>query len=89
MSTIPLWTRLVVAIVVPLGLVTLTLTPILASHLDEQVDSTSHSAEALLGAEYDMLLQGMNESFNQVLATAEFPLLRQFLIRRTTPRPPE
>ncbi|GAA0578630.1 diguanylate cyclase [Halomonas salifodinae] len=84
-----LWARLTVALVVPLGLVTLTLTPILASHLEERIDSTRSSAKALLSAEYDLLLQGMNESFNQVLATAEFPLLRQFLARRAPSRTPE
>ncbi|MDW7749127.1 MAG: PAS domain S-box protein, partial [Halomonas sp.] len=83
-----LWARLTVALVVPVGLVTLTLTPILASHLEERFDSTRRSAESLLASEYDLLLRGMNESFNQVLATAEYPLLRRFLSRQAAAETP-
>ncbi|WP_432415460.1 diguanylate cyclase [Chromohalobacter israelensis] len=36
----------------------------------------------MLDSEYDLLLSGMNESFNQVLSTAEYPLLRRFLSRQ-------
>nr|WP_269816069.1 diguanylate cyclase [Halomonas sp. G15] len=71
-----------------MALVTLTLTPIFASHLEARIDSARGSAEALLASEYEMLLQGMNESFNQVLATAEFPLLSRFLARQTASQTP-
>ncbi|SDJ98035.1 sensor domain-containing diguanylate cyclase [Billgrantia gudaonensis] len=77
-----LWARLVVATLLPVVLVTVTLYPIFAAHLEERVDSTRQAAEAWLESEYDMLLQGMNESLNQVLATAEFPLLGRFLGRQ-------
>ena len=77
-----LWARLTVAILLPMALVTMALMPIFVSHLEEQVDSTRQSATSLLTSEYDLLLRGMNESFNQVLATAEYPLLRRFLSRQ-------
>ncbi|MDW7748028.1 diguanylate cyclase [Halomonas sp.] len=66
----------------------MTLMPIFASHLEEQVDSTRQSATSLLTSEYDMLLQSMNQSFNQVLATAEYPLLRRFLSRQEAAETP-
>lgn len=82
------WARLTVAVLLPVSLVTLTLTPIFVSHLEERVDGTRRSAEALLASEYDLLLRGMNESFNQVLATAEYPLLRRFLSRQDAAETP-
>ncbi|MCO7234128.1 MULTISPECIES: diguanylate cyclase [unclassified Cobetia] len=82
------WARLTVAVLLPVSLVTLTLTPIVVSHLEERVDGTRRSAEALLASEYDLLLRGMNESFNQVLATAEYPLLRRFLSRQDAAETP-
>ncbi|WP_299315725.1 diguanylate cyclase [uncultured Halomonas sp.] len=82
------WARLTVAVLLPVSLVTLTLTPIFVSHLEERVDGTRRSAEALLASEYDLLLRGMNESFNQVLATAEYPLLRHFLSRQDAAQTP-
>lgn len=84
----PLWARLTVAVLLPVALVTLTLTPIFTSHLEERVDDTHRSAESLLAYEYDLLLRGMNESFNQVLATAEYPLLRRFLSRQDAAQTP-
>ncbi|APX94755.1 PAS domain S-box protein [Halomonas sp. 1513] len=78
----PLWARLTVAVLLPVALVSLTLAPIFTSHLNERVDASRRSAEALLASEYDLLLRSMNESFNQVLATAEYPLLRRFLSRQ-------
>ncbi|RCV91846.1 sensor domain-containing diguanylate cyclase [Billgrantia montanilacus] len=78
----PLWVRLTVAVLLPVALVTLTLTPIFTSHLKDRADGTRRSAEALLASEYDLLLRSMNESFNQVLATAEYPQLKRFLSRQ-------
>ena len=80
----PLWARLTVAVLLPAVLATLALAPIFTSHLAERVDSSRQSAESLLASEYDLLLRGMDESFNKVLATAEFPLLRRFLSRQST-----
>lgn len=84
----PLWARLTVAVLLPMVLVTLALTPIFTSHLEERSDSSRQSAESLLASEYDLLLRSMNESFNQVLATAEYPLLRRFLSRQATAQTP-
>ena len=74
-----LWPRLVVATLVPVVLVTALLYPIFTAQLKERVDATRTMAETRLEAEYEGLLQRMNESLNQVLATAEFPLLRRYL----------
>jgi len=76
------------AALLPVALVTLTLMPIFTSHLEERVESSRRSAEALLASEYDMLLRGMNESINQVLVTAEYPLLRRFLSRQAAAQTP-
>ncbi len=84
----PFRARLMVAVLVPMALVTLTVTPIFISHLEERADATRRSAEAMLASEYELLLRGMNESFNQVLSTAEYPLLRRFLLRQTASKEP-
>lgn len=83
-----LWARLTVATLLPVALVTMTLYTIFASYLEERVDSARQTTEALLASEYDMLLRGMNESFNQVLATAEYPLLSRVLARQTATQTP-
>ncbi|MEQ7870135.1 diguanylate cyclase [Chromohalobacter salexigens] len=71
--------RLVIATIVPLLLVTAMLYPIFRTHLEARLDSSRHGATTLLNAEYDALLHDMNESFNQVLAVAELPILRRHL----------
>ncbi|WP_257125225.1 sensor domain-containing diguanylate cyclase [Chromohalobacter japonicus] len=71
--------RLVIATIVPLLLVTAMLYPIFRTHLETRLDSSRHGATTLLNAEYDALLHGMNESFNQVLAVAELPILQRHL----------
>lgn len=71
--------RLVIATIVPLLLVTVMLYPIFRTHLETRLDSSRQSATTLLNAEYDALLHDMSESFNQVLAVAELPILRRHL----------
>lgn len=71
--------RLVIATIVPLLLVTAMLYPIFRTHLEARLDSSRHGATTLLNAEYDALLHDMSESFNQVLAVAELPILRRHL----------
>ncbi|MDF3919299.1 diguanylate cyclase [Salinicola salarius] len=83
-----LWARLVVASLLPVIVVTMMLYPFFAAYLEERLDGTRGAAEALLEAKYAVLLQDMNESFNQVLATAEFPLLRHYLASRQSALPP-
>lgn len=84
-----LWARLGMATLLPVTLVTMTLTPIFTSHLDNQIDSKRLATEAILTSEYDKLLQGMNESFNQILAISEYPMLRRFLESQVASQPPE
>lgn len=71
--------RLVIATIVPLLLVTVMLYPIFRTHLETRLDSSRQSATTLLNAEHDALLHDMNESFNQVLAVADLPILRRHL----------
>nr|WP_290949403.1 diguanylate cyclase [Halomonas sp.] len=77
-----LWARLVVATLIPIILVTATLYPIFSAQLETRMERARVAADALLEAKYATLLHEMNESFNQVLATAEFPLLRRILANR-------
>ncbi|WP_273132328.1 diguanylate cyclase domain-containing protein [Marinobacter vinifirmus] len=69
-------------------LVTLVLIPITWSNTTTRFESSRLTAKTLLEAEYDALLQGMNESLNHALAIAEFPSVRQHLDRiRQTQNP--
>lgn len=79
MTLTSLWARLIAATLVPAALVTALLFPIFTAQLDDRIDTTRATAEARLASGYEGLLQGMNVSFNQVLATAEFPLLRRYM----------
>lgn len=80
--------RLILAVLLPVVLLTLTLAPILASYLEERSDGISQAAETQLSFEYSLLLKSMNESINQVLATAETPRLKRFLSRQAAAQPP-
>ncbi|CAM4235562.1 diguanylate cyclase [Vreelandella rituensis] len=79
MSLKNLRTRLVLAIVVPVVLVTATLSPIFRAHLDARLEGTQGSAQAMLKAGHESLQRGMNESLNHALATAEISLLKRYL----------
>ena len=83
-----LWGRLLAATLVAVVLVTALIYPIFSAQLNERVESTRDTAEALLEVEYDGLLLDMDESLNQVLATAEFPLLSRFLARHAAIQTP-
>lgn len=72
-------TRLVVATLVPVFLVTATLAPIFWSNIQNRLEYSRVAAEALLEAEYDALLQDMNEGLNHSLAIAEFPSVVGYL----------
>ena len=80
MTLTSLWARLIAATLVPATLVTALLFPIFTAQLDDRIDTTRVTAEARLASGYEGLLQDMNESFSQVLATAEFPLLRRYMV---------
>ncbi|MCL7942917.1 diguanylate cyclase [Marinobacter sp. ATCH36] len=81
-------TRLVVATLVPVFLVTATLAPIFWSNIQNRTEYSRVAAEALLEAEYDVLLQDMNESLNHSLAIAEFPSVVGYLSDAQTTRSP-
>ncbi|MGM0701932.1 MAG: diguanylate cyclase [Pseudomonadota bacterium] len=83
--------RLVLAIVIPIVLVTASLYPIFRSHLAAKLDGTQASAEAMLEAGHESLQRGMGETISHVLATAEMPLLQHHLIPTKaldSPEPP-
>jgi len=72
-------TRLIMATLLPVFLVTATLAPIFWSNIQNRVEFSRIAAEALLEAESDVLLQDMNESLNHSLAIAEFPSVVGYL----------
>ncbi len=74
-----LWARLVVATLTPVILVSMALYPLIRTQLSETLKSMHAAAETRLEAEYDILLRSINESFNQLLATTEFPMLQRYL----------
>nr|WP_284047765.1 diguanylate cyclase [Halomonas gemina] len=74
-----LCTRLALAVVVPVVLVTATLYPIFRAHLDARLQGAQAGAQAMLEAGHESLQRGMNESLNHALATAEMPLLKRYL----------
>ena len=71
--------RLVLATLIPTVLITITLAPFVWSNIQNRLDHARTSAQAQLEAEYDVLLQDMNESINHALAVAEFPTIEQYL----------
>jgi PAS domain S-box-containing protein len=72
-------TRLIMATLLPVFLVTATLAPIFWSNIQNRLEFSRIAAEALLEAESDVLLQDMNESLNHSLAIAEFPSVVGYL----------
>ncbi|MFW3614490.1 diguanylate cyclase [Billgrantia antri] len=71
--------RLVVAVVVPVILVSATLYPIFRAHLDARLDGAVSAADAKLEAGLRVLQTEINVSINHLLATAEMPLLQRYL----------
>lgn len=79
---------LVLATLIPVLLVTSTLAPIFWSNIESRLERTRITAQALLEAEYDVLLQGMNESLNHSLAVAEFASVVRYLSNAQETRSP-
>ncbi|MGP5326861.1 sensor domain-containing diguanylate cyclase [Vreelandella titanicae] len=74
-----LHTRLLLAICIPLILVSTTLLPVLHVHMESRLDSLHTEADALLKAGQEALTRDINESLNYALAIAEMPALRRYL----------
>ena len=79
MSLRRLHTRLLLAICIPLILVSTTLLPVLHVHMESRLDSLHTEADALLKAGQEALTRDINESLNYALAIAEMPALRRYL----------
>lgn len=71
--------RLALATFIPALLITLTLAPLFWSSIESRVESARITAQALLEAEYGVLLQDMKASLNHSLAIAEFPSVVKYL----------
>jgi len=71
--------RLALATLIPALLITSTLALVFWSNIENRVEAARITAQTLLETEYDVLLQGMNESLNHSLAIAEFPSVVQYL----------
>ncbi|WP_246007537.1 hypothetical protein [Halomonas nitroreducens] len=81
MSPTILFTRLALAVAVPVVLVTATLSLIFQAHLEARLEAAQAGAKAMLEAGHASLTRGMNESLNHALATAELPSLKRYLTR--------
>ncbi|OJA05626.1 GGDEF domain-containing protein [Halomonas sp. QHL1] len=79
MSLRRLHTRLLLAVCIPLILVSTTLLPVLHVHMESRLDSLRAEADALLKAGQETLTRDINESLNYALAIAEMPALRRYL----------
>ena len=85
MSLRRLTTRLLLAVSVPLILVTAMLLPVLHVHMETRVESLHTEARAVLKAGQEALTRDINESLNSVLAIAEMPALRHYLATHNAP----
>lgn len=74
-----LHTRLLLAVSIPLILVSTTLLPVLHVHMETRLNSLSAEADALLKVGQEALTRDINESLNYALAIAEMPGLRRYL----------
>ncbi|MGM0858063.1 MAG: diguanylate cyclase [Pseudomonadota bacterium] len=85
-STSPrLYLRLLLAVTLPLFLVTSTLLPVLYMHMETRLDGVRAEAKAILRVGEDTLTRDINETLNYALAIAEMPALQQQLASRTLP----
>lgn len=80
-----LTTRLLLAVSVPLILVTAMLLPVLHMHMETRIESLHTEARAVLKAGQEALTRDVNESLNSVLAIAEMPALRHYLATHNAP----
>lgn len=85
MSMRRLTTRLLLALSVPLILVTAMLLPVLHVHMETRIESLHTEARAVLKAGQEALTRDINESLNTVLALAEMPALRHHLATHNSP----
>lgn len=79
-----LHTRLLLAISIPLILVSTTLLPVLHVHMETRLSSLRAEADALLKVGQEALTRDINESLNYALAIAEMPALRRYLAAQNT-----
>ncbi|WP_404377963.1 GGDEF domain-containing protein [Vreelandella aquamarina] len=76
--------RLLLAISIPLIVVSSTLLPILNVHMETQLGSLRAKADAVLKVGQETLTRDINESLNYALAIAEMPALRQYLMLQSS-----
>jgi len=74
-----LFSRLILAIVIPVLLMTVLLYPLSQVYLKARVDGTEVGAQAMLESGRDALRRRLNECFNDIVATARMSLLKDYL----------
>nr|WP_290825024.1 hypothetical protein [Halomonas sp.] len=74
-----LHTRLLLAVCIPLTLVSSTLLPVLHVHIQSRLSNLHAEADALLTIGHEALNRDINESLNYSVAIAEMPSLRRYL----------
>ncbi|SNY98865.1 diguanylate cyclase [Halomonas sp. hl-4] len=78
--TLPrLYLRLLLAVTLPLILVTSTLLPVLHMHMETRLNGIQAEAKAVLRVGEDALVRDINETLNYALAISEMPTLQQQL----------
>ncbi|SDN77898.1 sensor domain-containing diguanylate cyclase [Vreelandella arcis] len=80
-----LYLRLLLAVILPLILVTSTLWPVLYVHMETRLDGVRSEANAVLRVGEDALTRDINETLNYALAIAEMPALQQQLAAQQPP----
>lgn len=71
--------KLLLAVSIPLALVSSMLVPVLHIHMETRFDSLHSEADALLKVGQEALVRDINDSLNYALATSEMPTLQRFL----------
>ncbi|WP_085920416.1 diguanylate cyclase [Halomonas sp. CSM-2] len=71
-----LYARLIMAVLLPLMLVTATLWPVLHMHLETRQESIREETRAILQVGENTLLRDINETLSYALAVAEMPIIK-------------
>ena len=80
-----LHTRLLLAVIIPLVMVSAMLFPIFNVHMEMRLDSLRAKADDVLKIGQEALTHDISESINYTLAIAETPGIRQYLTVQSLP----
>ncbi|SDM90534.1 sensor domain-containing diguanylate cyclase [Vreelandella arcis] len=79
-----LYARLILAVLLPLILVTATLWPVLHMHLETRQESIREETRAILQVGESTLLRDINETLSYALAIAEMPIIKAHMTSEDT-----